>query len=96
MTNMVTVENISTPGKTSRVNALKYNDMRAAFEAALPRSSPGLAQDEVRKAVKPHLSEELFPGRKTCGWWAKTVHLDLEAKGLLVREATKPFRWHWA
>ena len=22
-------------------------------------------------------------------------HLDLEAKGLLVREPTKPLRWHW-
>ncbi|MEL7197293.1 MAG: hypothetical protein AAGL10_03170 [Pseudomonadota bacterium] len=96
MTEMVVVENINTPGKTSRVNAPKYNDMRAAFEAALPRSSPGLTQDEVREAVKPHLNDDLFPGGKTCGWWAKTVQLDLEAKGLLVREATKPLRWHWA
>ncbi|WP_394727903.1 DUF6958 family protein [Altererythrobacter sp. GH1-8] len=34
------------------------------------------------------------PG-KTSGWWAKTVQLDLEAKGKLVREETKPLRWHF-
>ena len=95
MADMIEVENVNTPGKTARVNAAKYSDMRAAFEKALPRSSPGLNQNEIREAVKPHLSEDLFPQGATCGWWAKTVQLDLEAKGKLVREATKPLRWHW-
>ncbi len=95
MAEMIEVENVNTPGRTSRVNAAKYSDMKSAFEKALPRASPGLTQDEVREAVKPHLDEALFPQGKTCGWWAKTVQLDLEAKGQLVREATKPLRWHW-
>ena len=95
MAEMIEVENVNTPGRTTRVNAAKYAGMLAAFEAALPRSSPGLTQAQTRDAVKPHLSEELFPGGKTCGWWAKTVQLDLEAKGRLVREPTKPLRWHW-
>ncbi len=95
MSDKIEIENLNTPGRTSRVNAAKYKDMRNAFEQALPRSSPGLNQDETRAAVKPHLSDELFPQGKTCGWWAKTVQLDLEAKGLLVREQTKPLRWHW-
>lgn len=95
MSKMIEVENVNTPGRISRVNAAKYADMLAAFEAALPRSSPGLTQAETREAVKPLLSEELFPGGTTSGWWAKTVQLDLEAKGKLVREATKPLRWHW-
>ncbi|MEE4199176.1 DUF6958 family protein [Erythrobacter sp.] len=95
MTEMIEVENVNTPGKVSRVNAAKYADMLAAFERAVPKSSPGLTQGEVREAVKPHLSQDLFPGGKTCGWWAKTVQLDLEAKGQLVREQTKPLRWHW-
>lgn len=95
MAEMIEVENVNTPGRKSRVNAAKYADMHAAFEAALPRTSPGMTQDETREAVKPHLSEDLFPGGKTCGWWAKTVQLDLEAKGKLVREPTKPLRWHW-
>ncbi|MHA7818498.1 MAG: DUF6958 family protein [Erythrobacter sp.] len=95
MSEMIEVENVNTPGKVSRVNAAKYADMRAAFEKAVPRGSPGLTQSETREAVKPHLSEDLFPDGKTCGWWAKTVQLDLEAKRLLVREPTKPLRWHW-
>ncbi len=95
MSDKIEIENVNTPGRTSRVNAAKYQDMREAFEQALPRSSPGMTQDETREAVKPHLSEKLFPQGKTSGWWAKTVQLDLEAKGLLVREQTKPLRWHW-
>ena len=95
MSDMIEVENVNVPGRKSRVNAAKYTDMRKAFEKAVPRASPGLTQDETREAVKPHLSDNLFPGGKTCGWWAKTVQLDLEAKGLLTREATKPLRWHW-
>ena len=95
MTDMIEVENVNTPGRSTRVNAAKYADMLTAFKKALPRSAPGLTQAETRDAVKPHLSEELFPQGKTCGWWAKTVQLDLEAKGKLVRETTKPLRWHW-
>ncbi|QFT78055.1 hypothetical protein [Erythrobacter sp. THAF29] len=95
MTDMIEVENVNTPGKTSRVNTAKYTAMRSALEKALPKSSPGLTQGEAREAVKPHLPEDLFPGGSTSGWWAKTVQLDLEAKGELVREPTKPLRWHW-
>ena len=91
----VEVENVNTPGRVNRVNAAKYADMRAALVKALPSTSPGLTQNEMREAVRPHLSEELFPDGKTCSWWAKTVQLDLEAKGKLVREPSKPLRWHW-
>jgi hypothetical protein len=33
-------------------------------------------------------------GDDKAGWWAKAVQLDLEAKGIVVREVTKPLRWH--
>ncbi|NVE93902.1 DUF6958 family protein [Altererythrobacter lutimaris] len=95
MSDMVEVENVNTPGRKSRVNAAKYADMLQAFEKALPKACPGLTQAETRDAVKLHLSDGLFPSGETAGWWAKTVQLDLEAKGKLVREATKPLRWHW-
>jgi hypothetical protein len=90
----VTVENINTPGQTSRVNGAKYAAMKEAMLVVLPREAPGLTQAEVREAVVSHLPEELFPGGSTAGWWAKTVQLDLEAKGVVIREATKPLRWH--
>lgn len=95
MADMIEVENVNTPGKVSRVNAAKYADVLTAFEKALPKASPGFTQEETREAVKAHLSQDLFPEGKTCGWWAKTVQLDLEAKGKLTREPTKPLRWHW-
>ena len=62
----------------------------------LPPRSPGLTQNEIREAVVPYLPANLFPGGVKAGWWAKSVQLDLEAKGEPVREATKPFRWHRA
>jgi len=55
---------------------------------------PGLTQDEIRRAVLPFLSEEVFPGGEKVGWWAKSVQLDLEAKRIVVRDPTaKPLRW---
>lgn len=49
---------------------------------------------EIGAALLPHLPEELFPQGAKAGWWKKAVQLDLEAKGVIVREATKPLRWH--
>ena len=90
----ITVENVNVPGKTSRVNAAKYQAMKQAMLQVLPSEEPGLTQAEMRKAVLAHLPEDLYPGGSTAGWWAKTVQLDLEAKGIVIREATKPLRWH--
>ncbi|MGD8599346.1 MAG: hypothetical protein PVJ26_20200 [Anaerolineae bacterium] len=90
----ITVENVNVPGKTSRVNAAKYQAMKTAMLRILPSQEPGLTQAEVREAVISHLPEDLYPGGSTAGWWAKTVQLDLEAKDIVIREATKPLRWH--
>jgi len=93
---MITVENVNVPGKTSRVNAAKYEAMKQAMLAVLPSEAPGLTQDEIREAVSAHLPDDLYPGGATSGWWAKTVQLDLEAKGTVIRESTRPLRWHQA
>ena len=85
---------MNVPGSTSRVNAAKYEAMKEAVLRVLPSEAPGLTQAEIREAVIPHLSEDLFPGGSTAGWWAKTVQLDLEAKGIVIREVTKPLQWH--
>lgn len=90
----IVVENVNVPGSTTRVDAKMYNAMKTAMLKALPDKAPGLNQSEVREAVKPYLPEELYPGGAKAGWWAKTVQLDLEAKGRVVREDTKPLRWH--
>lgn len=94
MTNKVVVENVNHPGQTSNVNADKYEDMKKALLKVLPKKAPGLTQKEMQTAVKAHLSDSLFPGGATSGWWVKCVQLDLEAKQTLTREPSKPLRWH--
>lgn len=90
----IPVENVNVPGYITNVRADMYAAMKAAMLAVLPSQPPGLTQAEIRTAVVPHLPEALFPGGAKAGWWAKTVQLDLEAKGLLLREQSKPLRWH--
>lgn len=90
----VEVQNVNIPGQLKVVDAHLYKAMRAAFLQALPRSAPGLTAAEVRERLHVHLPEGLFPGEAKVGWWAKTVQLDLEAKGLVSRGRTRPTRWH--
>ena len=90
----IMVENVNVPDRTTRVNKAMYDAMVQAMWRVIPAKAPGLTQNEIREAVVPHLPEDLYPGGAKAGWWAKTVQLDQEAKGTLVREDTKPLRWH--
>jgi hypothetical protein len=92
--NRITVRNPNVPDSSSTVDAVKYHAMKQALLKALPQQSPGLTQAEMFDAVLPHLPEEIFPGGAKAGWWVKCVQLDLEAQGVIVREASKPLRWH--
>jgi hypothetical protein len=89
---MIEVENVNHPGQAKRVDAEMYEAMKRAFMRILPKTSPGLTVEEVQERVIAHLPEDLFPGGAKAGWWAKTVQLDLEAKGTVEREKTKPLR----
>jgi hypothetical protein len=70
--------------------------MKAALLQVLPTDAPGLTAAEAKAALLPHLPEALFPGGSTAGWWLKCVQLDLEAKSVIHRAATKPLKWHKA
>lgn len=89
---MIIVENVNHPGKTERVDAAKYSAARQALLSILPRAAPGMTQHEMALAMRDALPSEQFPGASAT-WWMKTVQLDLEAKGLVVRDKTKPLRW---
>lgn len=69
-----------------------YKAMRQAYLRALPDAPPGLTLAEIRERVVTHLPEALYPGGAKAGWWAKTVQLDLEAKGIIARSNTSPIR----
>ena len=94
MNKKIEIENVLRPGRTTRVDADKYDAMKRAFVSVLPATSPGLTAAEIGAAVLRHLPQDLFPGGAKAGWWKKAVQLDLEAKGVIAREDTKPLRWH--
>jgi hypothetical protein len=54
-----------------------------------------MTQHEMMVAMRDALPLAQFPGTTT-SWWMKTVQLDLEAKGLVLREKSKPLRWRRA
>ncbi len=88
----VLVENPNHPGTLRSVDARMYSPMKQAVLLLLPRTSPGITLGELRERLPAHLSDDLFPGGAKAGWWAKTVQLDLEAKGIIVREKVTPLR----
>ena len=45
------------------------------------------------RAFVAHLPEDVFPGGAKAAWWCKTVQLDLESKGVVVRDRTRPLTW---
>jgi hypothetical protein len=92
----VAIENVNHPGKVERVDAAMYEAMKQVILTVLPAKAPGMTVGEVQNAVPAHLPEALYPGGAKAGWWMKAVQLDLEAKGLIKRERTKPLRLHKA
>lgn len=88
----IEIESITSPHHKQRVDRVKYSAMRKALLSVLPTNAPGLSVAEAKKALLEHLPDDIFPGGAKAGWWLKAVQLDLEAKGIIAREATKPVR----
>jgi hypothetical protein len=88
----IEIENFTTPGKTYRVDRIKFEAMRRALLLILPQSAPGLSVAEAKVRLLPLLPHEQFPHGEKAGWWLKAVQLDLEAKGVIERKNTKPLR----
>lgn len=88
----IEIENFSSPGRATRVEKRKYEAMRDALLKVLPKKTPGLTVAEAKAALLPLLPDDLFPNGEKAGWWLKAAQLDLEAKGILKREETKPIR----
>ena len=88
----ITIENFTSPGHTYRVDRRKYEAMRDALLAVLPREAPGVSVAEAKTALLPRLPQDLFPGGEKAGWWLKAAQLDLEAKGTIRRAKGSPVR----
>lgn len=94
MPDKITIENLIQPGKTYRVDAAKFDDMKRAVLAVLPATPPGVTVAELRSAILPRLSQDLFPNGAKAGWWLKAVQLDQEAKKVIARAKGPPVRLH--
>src|SRR5512145_975231 len=67
----ITIESITTPGRTQRVDRGKYMAMRDALIAVLPKRAPGMTVADAKAALLRRLPDDLFPGGATAGWWLK-------------------------
>ena len=63
----------------------KYDPIRKAVLASVPRNKTGVSSKELVAAVSALVPEELFPKRGSVSWYTKVVQLDLEASGHLAR-----------
>lgn len=92
----IEVRNPNVPAYRSMVDAAKHAAMKKALLKVMPKKAPGLSQNEMFAAVRSVADAAHFPGGAKSEWWSKCVQLDMEARGELVREASKPLRWHLA
>lgn len=83
--------NVNAPGKTYPRDADKYEAARKAFLKVMPTKPPGVTQAEMMTLMKKVLPASTWG--TTQGWWTKTVQLDAEARGEVIRDGGKPLRW---
>ena len=89
MSEKIEVKNVNVPGQVSRVDVATFQTMMGATMTVIDQSSP-MTSKATKEAAKPHLTKDLSPGRATSGSWQKTVELELEARGIILRHLTKP------
>lgn len=69
------------------VTAEKYEPVRKAILASVPRNKEGLTFKELVAAVTRKVPKPLFPKLGSVAWYTKVVQLQLEAEGLIARIA---------
>ena len=91
-TDKIEIENANSPGHVERVDRAKYMAMKTALLSVLPEMPPGITVAEAKEALLPLLPQALCPEGAKAEWWLKATQLDLEAKGAIQRENSKPLR----
>ena len=72
----------------ARVTKRYYEAYRTALLKVIPDKADGIFFSDLPKAVEPYIPAEIAENT-SAGWWATTVKLDLEARGLIERIAGK-------
>jgi len=75
------------------VERAKYEEMRRALLAVIPKGETGVAFGELAGLVEGRLDEGVFGTGTKVMWWVTTVKQDLEARGEIEQVAgVKPQR----
>jgi len=75
-----------TPGAGgTRIDKAKYDAVRKAILAVVPRRGKGALFKALPKAVAKRIPADLLPRKGSASWYTTVVKLDLEARGLIRR-----------
>ena len=72
--------------KGPRIDAARYDAMKKALLAVIPKRGEGVSFSDLERLVRARLPRETFAGASV-PWYATNVKLDLEARGLVRRVA---------
>lgn len=78
-------KNINKGSAGFAVTPEKYEPIRKAIMASVPRGTSGVSFKELVASVTQRVPAELFQKKGSVSWYTKVVQLDLEAKGELQR-----------
>ena len=67
------------------VTDAKYEPIKKAILASIPRNKDGVSFKELVASVNGRVPRELFPKQGSVSWYTKVVQLDLEANGQIER-----------
>ena len=69
----------------TRIDAAKYEAVRAAILRAVPEEEEGILFKDLPRAMADLLPGREIPGGGSTTWYCTVVKLDLEARGLIER-----------
>lgn len=78
-------KNVNRGSRGFAVTAEKYEPIRKAILASVPRNKEGVSFKELVASVASRVPGESFAKKGSVSWYTKVVQLDLEAKGEIER-----------
>ncbi|MEM7262870.1 MAG: hypothetical protein AAF488_12835 [Planctomycetota bacterium] len=89
---MIETRNV-TGAQGARIRRDRYEAMRTALLAVIPKRKDGIPFRDLASAVEARLPGGELPGGGSIMWYVTTVKLDLEARELIERvPGSKPQR----
>ena len=79
--------NVNEGSRGLRCSKEKYEVVRKAMLAVVPRKREGIAFHELPKALLSRIPKNLFQTDGSVSWYVTTVKLDLEARCVIQRIA---------